>query len=38
MIISPNTVKAYLKSIYRKVGATKRSEAVENARAFDLID
>ncbi|MGB5566572.1 MAG: LuxR C-terminal-related transcriptional regulator, partial [Acidimicrobiia bacterium] len=38
MTISPNTVKAYLKSIYRKLDATKRSEAVANARSLGIID
>lgn len=38
LFVSPNTIKAYLKSIYRKLGADKRSEAVENARALGLID
>ncbi len=38
LFVSPNTIKAYLKGIYRKLGAEKRSEAVENARALGLID
>ncbi len=38
LFVSPNTIKAYLKSIYRKLGVSKRSEAVANARALGFID
>ena len=38
LFVSPNTIKANLKSIYRKLGADKRSEAVESARALGFID
>ena len=37
MYISVNTVKAHLKSIYRKLAATHRSEAVRRARQLGLI-
>jgi LuxR family transcriptional regulator, maltose regulon positive regulatory protein len=36
LFISPNTVKAHIKSIYRKLGVTSRKEAVERARAMGL--
>ncbi len=38
LFVSPNTIKAYLKAIYRKLDADRRSKAVENARALGLID
>jgi LuxR family maltose regulon positive regulatory protein len=37
MYISINTVKTHLKSIYRKLAATHRSEAVRRARQLELI-
>ena len=37
MYISVNTVKAHLKSIYRKLAATHRGEAVRRARQLELI-
>ena len=37
MYISVNTVKSHLKSIYRKLAATRRSEAVRRARQLELI-
>jgi LuxR family transcriptional regulator, maltose regulon positive regulatory protein len=37
MYISLNTVKTHLKSIYRKLAATHRGEAVRRARQLDLI-
>ena len=37
MYISVNTVKTHLKSIYRKLGATHRGEAVRRARQLELI-
>jgi len=37
MCISINTVKARLKSIYRKLAATHRGEAVRRARQLKLI-
>ena len=37
MYISINTVKAHLKSIYRKLAATHRGEAVRRARQLELI-
>jgi LuxR family maltose regulon positive regulatory protein len=32
-----NTVKTHLKSIYRKLAATQRGEAVRRARELDLL-
>ena len=37
MYISINTVKAHLKSSYRKLGASRRGEAVRRARQLELI-
>ena len=37
MYISINTVKAHLKSSYRKLGACRRGEAVRRARQLELI-
>jgi LuxR family maltose regulon positive regulatory protein len=38
LFVSVNTVKAHLKSIYRKLGATSRRQAVERATGIGLID
>ena len=37
MYLSVNTVKAHLKSLYRKLGVTNRSQAVHRARELDLL-
>jgi LuxR family transcriptional regulator, maltose regulon positive regulatory protein len=37
MYISVNTVKTHPESIYRKLAATHRGEAVRRARQLDLI-
>ena len=37
MYISINTVKTHLRSIYRKLGARHRGEAVRRARQLELI-
>jgi LuxR family transcriptional regulator, maltose regulon positive regulatory protein len=37
MYISVSTVKTHLKSIYRKLAATHRGEAVRRARQLDPI-
>jgi LuxR family transcriptional regulator, maltose regulon positive regulatory protein len=37
MYISINTVKSHIKSIHRKLAATRRSDAVRRAREFQLI-
>jgi LuxR family maltose regulon positive regulatory protein len=37
MYVSLNTVKTHLKNIYRKLGATSRSEAVAIARTHGLL-
>lgn len=37
LTVSQNTVKTQLRSLYRKLGARNRSEAVEKAAEFDLL-
>jgi LuxR family maltose regulon positive regulatory protein len=37
LFVSVNTVKAHLRSLYRKLGVTNRREAVERARAIGLL-
>ena len=37
LYISLNTLKTHLKSLYRKLGASSRAEAVASARAHGLI-
>jgi LuxR family transcriptional regulator, maltose regulon positive regulatory protein len=37
MYISTNTVKSHLKSVFRKLGAAHRGEAVRRARQLELI-
>ena len=37
LFISHNTIKSYTKSIYRKLGVTSRSAALEAAADLDLI-
>ena len=37
MYISINTVKTHMKSIHRKLAATRRSDAVRRARELELI-
>jgi LuxR family maltose regulon positive regulatory protein len=37
LYISVNTVKTHLKSIYRKLSATHRGEAVRRARQLQII-
>jgi LuxR family transcriptional regulator, maltose regulon positive regulatory protein len=37
LYLSVNTVKGYTRSLYRKLGASARSDAVEHARALGLI-
>jgi LuxR family maltose regulon positive regulatory protein len=38
LYVSLNTVKTHTRSIYRKLGASSRAEAVERARAAGLLD
>jgi len=38
LFLSANTVKTHALSIYRKLGATSRNEAVTRARAFGLVE
>jgi LuxR family maltose regulon positive regulatory protein len=37
LYVSPNTIKTHVQAVYRKLGATKRSEAVQIARQRSLI-
>ena len=37
MCLSVNTVKTHLRSIYRKLSAAHRGEAVRSARQLDLL-
>ena len=37
-VLSPNTVKTQAISIYRKLGASSRSDAVARARELGLLD
>jgi LuxR family maltose regulon positive regulatory protein len=37
LFLSVNTVKTHLRSIYRKLGATRRRDAVERARRLELL-
>jgi LuxR family maltose regulon positive regulatory protein len=37
LFVSVNTVKTHLRSIYRKLGAARRREAVETARRLELL-
>jgi LuxR family maltose regulon positive regulatory protein len=38
MCLSPHTVKSQAASIYRKLGASSRSQAVARAHEFGLLD
>jgi len=38
MFLSPNTIKSEAYSIYRKLGASSRSQAVTRSRDLGLID
>lgn len=38
MFLSPHTVRSQGKSIYRKLGAASRSEAVARARELGLLE
>jgi LuxR family maltose regulon positive regulatory protein len=37
LVLSTSTVKTHMKHIYAKLGAHRRSEAVERARALGLL-
>ena len=37
LFLSVNTVKGYTKSLYRKLGASSRQEAVARARSLGLV-
>ena len=38
LYVSPNTVKTQLRNVYRKLGASSRSEAILKARQRGIID
>ena len=38
MFLSPNTIKSQAHSIYRKIGASSRSQAVARSRDLGLLD
>ena len=38
LCLSPHTVKSELKTIYRKLGASTRNEAVTRARELGLLE
>jgi LuxR family maltose regulon positive regulatory protein len=38
LYVSPHTIKAEVKSIYRKLGATSRSQAITRARELGLLE
>jgi LuxR family transcriptional regulator, maltose regulon positive regulatory protein len=38
MFLSPNTVKSQAMAIYRKLGASSRSQAVTRSRAVGLLE
>jgi LuxR family maltose regulon positive regulatory protein len=38
MFLSPNTIKSQAMSIYRKLGATTRNQAVTRSRELGLIE
>ena len=38
MFLSPHTVKSKMKAIYRKLGASSRSQAVTRARELGLLE
>jgi LuxR family maltose regulon positive regulatory protein len=37
MYLSVNTVKSHLKSVFRKLGATRRGEAVRRAKSLGML-
>jgi LuxR family transcriptional regulator, maltose regulon positive regulatory protein len=38
LFLSPHTIKSEMKSIYRKLGASSRNEAVTHARELGLLE
>jgi LuxR family maltose regulon positive regulatory protein len=38
LFLSPHTIKSEMKSIYRKLGATTRTQAVTRSRELGLLD
>jgi LuxR family maltose regulon positive regulatory protein len=38
LFLSPHTIKAQMRSIYRKLDATSRHQAITRARELELID
>ena len=37
LFVSPNTVRTHIRAIYRKLGASSRTQAVERAREVGLL-
>ena len=37
LVVSPNTVRTHIRAIYRKLGASSRTQAVERAREVGLL-
>jgi LuxR family transcriptional regulator, maltose regulon positive regulatory protein len=37
LFLSPNTINSHTKTVYRKLGASSRSEAVQRARQTGLL-
>ena len=38
LFLSPHTIKSEMKSIYRKLGATTRTQAITRSRELGLLD
>jgi LuxR family transcriptional regulator, maltose regulon positive regulatory protein len=38
LFVAPSTIKSQLKSVYRKLGASSRSQAVNRSRELGLLE